>query len=117
MSKSLVFLALVTLATLAGCGGSVCDRINTSSDTFYAGKTECKHTSGASSVTLTRGASCQDSSKCSADDLKVLETYATCLGKAQVCSTGNEDKAVSDGTACAFGAFGGLSEACKDTLK
>lgn len=117
MSKSLVSLSFVALATLAGCGGSVCDRINAASGTFYAGKAECKHTSGGSSVTLTRGASCQDSSKCSADDLKVLDTYATCLGQAQACSTGNEEKAVSDGTACAFGAFGGLSDTCKAILK
>lgn len=117
MSKSSLLFSLVAAGTLAGCGGNVCDRLNASADAFYGGKTECKYTSGNSSVTLTRGASCKDSSKCSADDVKTLDTYATCLGKAQSCSAGNEQKATSEATACAFAALGGLSAACQEILK
>jgi hypothetical protein len=118
MRRSLLLIVtLVVSSGLVGCGGTVCDRLNASSDAFYAGKTECKYTSGGSSITLTKGSTCNDTSKCSADDLKVLDTYATCLGKAQVCSTGNEQKASGDATACAFAAFGGLSTACQDAVK
>lgn len=112
-----LFAATLLLASLVGCGVSPCDALNTANDAFFAGKTECKATSGSSSVTLTRSGKCTDTSKCSAADLKVIDTYASCLSKAQVCSTGNEEKAVNEGTACAFAALGGLSADCQATIK
>jgi hypothetical protein len=112
-----LFPALLALATLAGCGATPCDALNTANDAFFAGKTECKYTSGSSSISLTKSGKCSDTSKCSAADLKTLDTYASCLSKAQVCTTGNEQKATSDATACALAAFGGLSADCQAAIK
>ena len=110
-------LSLVVGAVLlAGCGGTLCDRINSSSDTFFAGKTECKYTDGTTTLTITKKTTC-DVTNCTADDQKALDAYATCLGKAQPCTTGNEKKATADATACVFGNLTTISQACSSAQK
>jgi hypothetical protein len=109
--------AAFVLAALAGCGVTPCEAVNTANDRFFAGKTECKSTSGSSSITLTRGNKCTDTSKCTESDLKAIDTYASCLSKAQVCSAGNEEKATSEGAACAFASLGSVSSDCQAAIK
>jgi hypothetical protein len=115
--SSLVVLCAFVAVSLSACGASVCDRINAAQDRFFAGKTECKATSGSSTITLTRGGTCSDTSKCTADELKTLDTYASCVTSAQACSTGNESKAASDLTACALAVVGKLSTTCSAAIK
>lgn len=119
MSAAVLRLALFSsvLFTLVGCGATTCDRLNAAQTTFFAGKTECKSTNGSSTVTLTKASTCNDTSKCSAADVKVLETYIDCLGKAPACTSGKEADATSAGMACAFAAASGLSTDCQSTLK
>jgi hypothetical protein len=105
--------AVALASTLAACGGTVCDRINASSAAFFSGASECK----SGGLTLSKAGTCADTSKCSAADLKTLDTYATCLGKAQACTAGNEDKAIADVTSCFGAAVQGLTAECQSVLK
>lgn len=109
--------ALAVAVVLSACGATLCDRLNTASTTFFGAKTECTYSSGGSTITVTRASSCTDTSACSADDLKTLDTYASCMSSAQTCTTGNEQKATSDLTACAFAAASKLSSACAAAIK
>ena len=80
--------ALAVAVVLSACGATLCDRLNSASSAFFGSKTECTYSSGGTSITVTKGASCTDTSACSADDLKTLDTYASCLSSAQACTTG-----------------------------
>lgn len=115
--KKLPLFSFLAASLFSACGGTTCDRLNASNDKFFAGQTTCKSTSGSSNVTVTRGTACADTSKCSAEDVKTLETYSTCIGNAQVCTAGNEAKATSDAMACALAAGLKLSADCAAVLK
>lgn len=68
--------ALAVAVVLSACGATLCDRLNTASNTFFGAKTECTYSSGGTTITVTKASSCTDTSACSADDLKTLDTYA-----------------------------------------
>jgi len=109
----LFLTAACIVAALSGCGGTLCDRLTAADDAFFAGKTECSYAEGGVTITLTKKGTCKSSSSCSSDsDQKALDAYATCLARAQTCTTGNEKKATSDGTACGVTLFGAASQAC-----
>lgn len=114
---SSVVLAALAAAALAGCGGTVCDRVEAAQDKFYAGKATCTYTDGTSTVTLTRGSTCKDLSACSADEQKAVDAYATCLTSATACAAGNEKQATTDGTGCVFALASKVSQACAAAMK
>lgn len=113
----MLIVCCVSLLALAGCGGTVCDRLKSAEDQFYAGKTECKYESGGATVTITRSTATCKTDGCSASDQTAMDNYASCLSKAQACTTGNEQKASGDATACGFALFAsGISQSCQSNF-
>ncbi|MFZ5442254.1 MAG: hypothetical protein ACOZQL_19755 [Myxococcota bacterium] len=111
-----LIIAVTFVASLAGCGGTVCDRLTSAQDKFFAGKTECTYAEGGSSITLKRSSTSCSTSACSAAEQKALDEYATCLSAAQACSSGNEKAATSAGTACALPLVGKVSAGCVQSM-
>ena len=117
--KKFALLSLLAVSALSpACGGTTCDRLNAAHDSFFAGKTTCATASGGTTMSMTKVAACKDVSACNANEAKALDTYASCISKAQPCTDGNESKAVGAGMACLLAvAAEGLSDACAQTLK
>lgn len=114
--KRLLFVCL-SVFTLSACGGTVCDRIKSADDKFYAGKTECSSTNGGVTVTIKRGTATCKTDGCSTSDQAAMDKYATCLSNATPCTAGNEEKATGDATACGIAlAASNLSPACQSNF-
>ena len=94
-------LSLSVLILLAsGCGGgssNVCQRIHAANDTFFSGP--CQKSCGsttrleplycpASKVEFSPAVCESKLKRCTADDLKVLEAYATCFERLPTCEQG-----------------------------
>lgn len=117
MKRITLRTALVVLAAAASSCGSVCARIDSAQETFFAGKTECSSSSGGATVTIKRSSlQCNDEACPSESDQKALTAYADCLSKAPACTTGNEEAATNGGLACAVALYGGTSESCRTAL-
>lgn len=114
---SSVLLAVLAAASLAGCGGTLCDRLEAAQDKFYAGKATCTYSDGSSNVTLSRPGTCKDVSACSAEEQKAIDAFASCLTSATACTAGNEKQATTDGTGCLFVLASKVSQACAAALK
>lgn len=111
MKTTSILAGLFTAFAFSACGPGICERVDAAQTKVFAGKTECQYTemSGGSSITvkITRAtatpASCNmNVSKCTADDQKVLETYAKCVEAAPACSAGSEKAAADAMTACSL---------------
>lgn len=110
--------SLVLAVAFVSCGAqTTCERINAAQESFFAGKTECTYTEGSSGLTLTRSGTCTDTTACTAAEIAVLDTYASCVGSAKVCSPGNEKQAATEMTACAFTAAAKVSASCSASIK
>jgi hypothetical protein len=112
-----VLAAMVALSS--SCGGSYCDRYKAATDKFFGAKTECKSANAAGSIAVSKASlTCKaDVSKCSADDLKVLDAFVSCVNSASPCTDGKEDAAISAFLACGLAANGKVSQACVDSQK
>lgn len=102
-----VAVAVVAVFSMTACGGGVCERVDAANTKFYGGKTECKYTEGAATVTLTKGttsvSTCNMSiSKCTSADNTILDSYTKCIEAAPACTAGAEKAAADAMTACAL---------------
>jgi hypothetical protein len=95
MVKKLVLAAAVLAMTSLGlaCGGSVCDRMATTSTSLDDKAKGCSSSDGGVTISASKfnKATCEANvANCTADDQKILNTQMDCMGKIAACTTGNE---------------------------
>lgn len=101
----------------------MCDQLVSAQSHVMAGKTECKYTSGGSTVTISASAltvsTCNAGlSKCSSAEQQQTLDYATCVQAGPTCTTGNE-QAAAEGMANCLTKLSGttpVSAACLSAL-
>jgi hypothetical protein len=101
-------LLIASLPCLAGCG-TVCDEVAAAQNSLATKGQPCNN---SNSTTTYDSAKCNAGlSKCSADDMKAMATYAQCLDQQPVCNPSTSLSWSLAVVGCAQ-ALGGVSLSC-----
>lgn len=100
----LLALALLVLS-LSGCGGTLCERADSAMVRMFGGRPSCLYSEGGQTLGLVRREGdvdrCESNlSQCTAEDLKLLESYVQCTESVPVCTKGKERDSVMATLSC-----------------
>ncbi len=105
---------LLLSAALALCAcGSVCDNAVAAERAANAKAKDC----GLTDITVHDANKCNSNlQKCSSDDLKEIDNYATCLNNLPVCTDANKTSFNFSRSGCVLQPIGRLSNTCAGSI-
>ena len=103
--------------TGGGTSDALCTRMNSATISFYAGRSVCSN--GTTSISLAPNglARCNAGiAQCSSSDRGSLGNYAGCLETGPVCTSGNENSALTNFGSCVMTLGSSISQPCSTAV-